>query len=133
MIQEVYHPMFTDDLDFLAQKLGKRKFNECLIQIDQAIEQVLRNPYKAAALKHPPLQAYRKKKFFSAPRPHKKKRPNMRLLYRYVPGENTVYFLAVGFRMATKHRNPHDIYQRAKKREFSQWEPKDDENEKNTE
>ncbi len=118
MIHEVYHPQFGDDLAFLAQKLGKKRFNDCLIQIDKAIEQVLRNPYKAADLIYPPLQGYRKKKFFSQPRPHKRQRPNMRLIYRYVPEENTIYFLAVGLRIATRPHNPHDVYQRARKRNF---------------
>lgn len=122
MIKEVYHPQFSDDLELLHQELGKKKFQECLILIDRAITQILRNPKKAAPLKYAPLQGFRKKKFFSVSRPRKKQRPNMRIIYRYVPSENTIYFLAVGLRLAGKPHNPHDVYQRARKRDFLDWE-----------
>lgn len=116
MIKEVYHPQFSDDLQLLYRELGKNRFHECLIQIDRAITQILRNPKKAAPLKYAPLQGFQKKKFFSVARPRKKQRPDMRIIYRYVPSENTIYFLAVGLRLAGKPHNPHDVYQRARKR-----------------
>jgi len=121
MIKEVYHPRFSDDLEYLHQELGTKKFQECLIQIDRAINQILRNPHKAAPLKYAPLQGFRKKKFFSVSRPRKKQRPNMRIIYRYVPAENTIYFLAVGLRIAERPHNPYDVYQRARKRNFKEW------------
>ncbi|KPC69375.1 hypothetical protein ADL26_18970 [Thermoactinomyces vulgaris] len=121
-MKEVYHPCFRDDLAFLHAVLGKKKFQECLIQIDRAVEQVLRNPTKAALLKYPPLTGFRKKKFFSIGRPRKRQRPNMRLLYRYVPAEQTIYFLSVGLRIAERPRNPNDVYSRARERDFSRWE-----------
>jgi hypothetical protein len=122
MIKERYHPEFADDLLFLLQTLGKKKFQECLLMIDRAIDQVIAQPYKAAPLKYPPLAGFQKKKFFSSRRPGKKQRPNMRLLYRYVPEEKTIYFLAVGFRIAQRPQNPHDVYQRARRRDQTQWE-----------
>ncbi|MRG28881.1 hypothetical protein [Laceyella tengchongensis] len=46
----------------------------------------------------------------------------MRLLYRYVPAEQTIYFLSVGLRIAERPRNPNDVYSRARERDFSRWE-----------
>ncbi|MBA4602788.1 hypothetical protein [Thermoactinomyces mirandus] len=116
---EKYHPHFRDDLLFIAGVLGKKRFQEFLLQLDRAIVQVIRNPYKAARLKYAPLTGYRKKKFFSVARPKKKQRPDLRLIYRYIPAEKTIYFVAVGFRIAQKPRNPHDVYQRTRKRDLS--------------
>lgn len=116
---EKYHPQFRDDLLFMASILGKKRFQEFLLQLDRAIIQVIRNPYKAAYLKYAPLTGYRKKKFFSVARPRKRQRPDLRLIYRYIPAEKTIYFVAVGFRIAQKPRNPHDVYQRTRKRDLS--------------
>lgn len=121
-MKEVYHPSFRDDLAFLHSTLGKKRFRECLVQIDRAIEQVLRNPLKPAPLKYAPLTGFRKKKFFSVSRPRKKQRPNMRLIYRYVQAEQTIYFLSVGLRIAERPKNPNDVYSRARDRDLSQWE-----------
>ncbi|MBA4549190.1 hypothetical protein H1R82_02550 [Thermoactinomyces intermedius] len=117
---EKYHPQFRDDLLFIASRLGRKRFKEFLIQLDRAIVQVIRNPYKAARLKYPPLTGFRKKKFFSVARPRKRQRPDLRLIYRYIPEKKTIYFVAVGFRIAQKPRNPHDVYQRTKKRNLSE-------------
>jgi hypothetical protein len=121
MIREVYHPRFADDLRFLAQTLGKKRWNEFVFQLNRAIEQVLRDPYRAAALKYAPLKGFRKKKFFSVRRPSRNQRPDMRLIYRYVPKEKTIYFLAVAFRIAQRPSNPQDVYQRAKRRDLNNW------------
>ncbi|MFC7443184.1 hypothetical protein [Laceyella putida] len=121
-MKEVYHPSFRDDLAFLYTVLGKKRFQECLMQIDKAIEQVLRNPAKAAPLRYAPLTGFRKKKFFSVARPRKKQRPNMRLIYRYAPTEQTIYFLSVGLRIAGLPKNPDDVYSRARERDLSHWE-----------
>lgn len=121
MILEVYHANFYEDIINLSRLLDKRKFYECLVQIDKTIEQILLSPNKPAALKYAPLLEYRKKKFFSNRYPLSKQRPNMRLLYRYVPVEKTIYILSVGFRIATKPRNPNDVYQRTKKRSLLDW------------
>lgn len=88
---EKYHPQFRDDLLFMASVFGKKGFQEFLLQLDRAIVQVIRNPYKAARLKYAPLTGYRKKKFFSVARPRKKQRPDLRLIYRYIPAEKTIY------------------------------------------
>lgn len=125
-IREVYHPLFFDDLAFLEKRFGKKKFNETLIQLERAIRHVLRQPYKSAILKYSPLQGYRKKKFFSTARPRKKQRPNMRLIYRYVPEQQTVYFLAVGLRIASRPPNQNDVYQRSKQRDLFFYKEEDD-------
>jgi hypothetical protein len=122
MIKEVYHPAFRDDLAFLASIMGKKRWNECLLQLDRAIDQVVRRPLNPAPLKYAPLIGFRKKKFFSVARPRKKQRPDMRLIYRYVPEEKTIYFLAVGLRIAQKPQNPQDVYQRARRRNLTSWE-----------
>ena len=121
MVLEVYHANFYEDIINLSRMLDKKKFYECLVQIDRTIEQVLLNPNKPAALKYAPLLEYRKKKFFSSKKPLAKQRPNMRLLYRYIAPEKTIYFLAVGFRIVTKPRNPNDVYQRTKSRPLQRW------------
>ncbi|MBA4542139.1 MULTISPECIES: type II toxin-antitoxin system RelE/ParE family toxin [Thermoactinomyces] len=121
MIKEVYHPLFSEDLSLLASMMNKKRFNECLQQIDRAIDQVIRHPFKAAPLKYAPLTGYYKKKFFSVARPRRKQRPDLRLIYRFNPEENTIYFLAVGLRLAQRPQNPHDVYQRARKRNLIDW------------
>lgn len=121
MILEVYHATFCEDIKNLTKMLDKKKFYECLMQIDKTIEQILLSPNKPALLKYDPLLEYRKKKFFSSRKALAKQRPNMRLLYCYIPEEKTIYFLAVGFRIVTKPRNPNDVYQRTKKRDLKSW------------
>ncbi|MBD1370848.1 hypothetical protein IC620_00540 [Hazenella sp. IB182357] len=116
MIHEIYHPHFSDDLIFLLHELGKKKGHECLLQIDRTIEHIIRFPHKAAKLIYPPLTDYRKKKFFPIARPGKRQRPNMRLIYKYNPDNQTIYFLAVGIRLTEKPRNTKDIYQRIRNR-----------------
>jgi hypothetical protein len=124
MIKEVYHPKFSDDIVVLSKILEKKHFYQCLLQIDRAIEQVLRNPYKPPTLKYSPLEEYRKKKFFSKLRPRPKQRSDMRILYRYEKQEKTIYFLSVGLRIVSKPRNPNDIYQRSIRRNVKQWHEK---------
>ena len=121
MILEVYHSTFYEDIKCLARMLDKKKFYECILQIDKSIEQILVSPNKPALLKYAPLLEYRKKKFFSNRKALAKQRPNMRILYCYIPEEKAIYFLAVGFRIVTKPRNPNDIYQRTKKRNLQSW------------
>ncbi|WP_124726627.1 hypothetical protein [Staphylospora marina] len=122
MIKEKYHPEFADDLAFLLHLIGRKRFPECLMQINRAIDQVIHRPHKAAPLKYPPLSGFRKKKFFSVRNPGKQQRPNMRLLYRHDPDTNTFYFLAVGMRIATRPHNPADVYQRVRERDLHMWE-----------
>ncbi|PTM56828.1 type II toxin-antitoxin system RelE/ParE family toxin [Desmospora activa] len=87
------HPDFDKDLTALFHQAIN--VNEMIACVEKALNEIEKYPAAQATLKRPPLKGLYKKKFFSVLHPAENLKPDLRIVYQYLPEESVILLFAV--------------------------------------
>jgi hypothetical protein len=113
-MREEFDPQYVDDLLNLEKHCkSEAEYKQLLDIIDLEYPKIRKHPidYTAPCVYEPLASAkYRKNKFHS--KPNATGNADMRIVFQYIPEEDYIYYISVGFR---RKDNP-SVYDRAKTR-----------------
>lgn len=111
-VKRIDYPRIINDMDEEQIK----QFVDCYLK---AVQEIMENLYQQGSALDYDLRGWNKKKFFSEKLPPAKKKPDMRIIYRYDNEHNNLYILAVGKREA---KEVDSVYRFAKNRNKDDWD-----------